>query len=160
MTENKNNMFSNSHKSIFLIIKIITAKYSVGQLTKILLFFIIITGLFNSCNSRREEVPVIPPVTSPLSRDYIGFGVITASFTHITAEPSQDSVSLGYLRRGSLIRIIKRQTIRTQEGFVTWVLTDGTTRDESVTPGWLKEEVMDIYDNESQARTASEQILK
>ena len=111
------------------------------------------------CNGKKEDGPVIPPVTSPLSREYIGFGVITASFTHLTAAPVDDSPSIGYLRRGSLVRIIKRQTIKTDNIFVSWVLTDGTA-DDINTGGWLKEEVMDIYDNESQARTASETVLK
>ena len=122
-------------------------------------FWLIITLCFIflfSCSSRKEEIPLIPPVTSPLSGDYIGFGVITASFTHLTEEPSDDSISLGYLRRGSLVRIIKRQTIRTEQGFVSWVLTNGAI----INSGWLKEEVMDIYSNESQARTASEYILR
>ena len=102
-----------------------------------------------ACAAKKEEIPVIPPVTSPLSRDYIGFGVITASYTHITAEPGEDSISLGYLRRGSLVRILRRQTIKTGGGPVTWVLTEG------VQQGWLREEAMDIYDSESQAKTAA-----
>ena len=107
-----------------------------------------------ACGVNREETPVNPPITSPLSRDYIGYGVITSSFTHITAEPEQDSPYLGYLRRGSLVKIIKRQTIRTLGSFTSWVLTEGNP------PGWLREEVMDIYDSESQAKTASESMSK
>jgi hypothetical protein len=107
-----------------------------------------------ACSGRKDETPVIPPVTSPLSRDYIGYGVITASFTHITSEPSQDSSSLGYLRRGSLVKIIKRQNVRAGSVFESWVQVD------DVQNGWLKEEVMDIYNTESQAKTASESILR
>jgi hypothetical protein len=127
----------------------ITVKHTVGQL---LLLLTVMSVL--ACNGRKDETPVIPPVTSPLSRDYIGYGVITASFTHITSEPSQDSSSLGYLRRGSLVRIVKRQNVRAGGVFESWVQVD------SVQNGWLKEEVMDIYNNESQAKTASESILK
>jgi len=108
--------------------------------------------VLNSCGVNREEVNVVPPVTSPLSRDYIGFGVITDSFTHITSEPVENSPSLGYLRRGTLVRIIRRQIIRTREGFIPWVLIDGNQQ------GWLREDVMDIYSNEGQARTASESM--
>jgi len=107
-----------------------------------------------ACNSKKEETPVIPPLTSPLSRDYIGFGVITASFTHITSDPSEDSSYIGYLRRGSLVRIVRRQIVKTSDGYVNWVLTGGDQH------GWLKEDVMDIYENESQARTASESMIK
>ena len=109
---------------------------------------------FCACSANKEEIPVIPPVTSPLSRDYIGFGVVTSSFTHITAEPSQDSRDIGYLRRGSLVKIIKRQTIRTEGGFTSWVFTDGNQQ------GWLREDVMEIYESEDQAKTASESMSK
>ena len=161
IAENNNRMIANNcQTAVCFINKRIAVKYTVSQLTGLSFLLLILLCLLSSCGSRREEIPVIPPVTSPLSREYIGFGVITASFTHITSEPSQDSLSIGYLRRGSLIRIVRRQTIRTQSGFVSWVLTDGTTAGESVTPGWLREDVMDIYSSESQARTASEYILK
>jgi hypothetical protein len=107
-----------------------------------------------ACGANKEEIPVIPPVTSPLSRDYIGFGVVTSSFTHITDEPSQDSRDLGYLRRSSLVKIIRRQTIRTEGGFTSWVFIDGNLQ------GWLREDVMEIYESEDQARTASESMSK
>ena len=139
--------------AIFLISMRITVKRIIGQLT-CSLFFLLCLLVLCTCTVRKEEAPLIPPETSPLSREYIGFGVITDSFTHITADPSEVSPSLGYLRRGSLVKIIRRQTIKTQEGFISWVLTDGSQQ------GWLKEEVMDIYTNESQARTASESTPK
>ena len=120
-----------------------------GQLSIFLFVF-----LFISCTANREEAPVIPPETSPLSRGYIGFGVITDSFTHISADPSENSTSLGYLRRGSLVKIIRRQTIKVTGGFVSWVLIDAEQQ------GGLKEEVMDIYDHEGQAVTAAEQTIK
>jgi len=138
----------------------------------LLLSFLLIIFNFSACKANKEEKPVIPPVTSPLTREYIGFGVITSSFTHITEDPAEDSRSLGYLRRGSLVRIIRRQIIKTQDEYVSWVLADGK-QDESEddklsapgtaklpAPGWLKEDVMEIYDSESKARTASESILK
>jgi hypothetical protein len=103
-----------------------------------------------ACGGRKDDNPVIPPETSPLSGGYIGFAVITASFTHIVSEPEEDSGSIGYLRRGSMVRVMKRQAVKTGTRFVSWVLIDGEHQ------GWLKEEVMDIYDNERQAKTASD----
>jgi len=125
----------------------------------IILCSLIIVLCSVSCDRKKEDIPAPPPITSPLSREYIGYGVITSSFTHITADPVEDSPSIGYLRRGSLVRIVKRQTIKTQNIFVIWVLIDGSVEDINAA-GWLKEEVMDIYDNESQARTASESLFK
>lgn len=127
----------------------ITAKYGFGQL-----FLLLCILSLNSCGLKKEEIPAAPPLTSPLSGVYIGYGVITSSFTHINSDPAEDSPSLGYLRRGSLVKILRRQTIRTARGFTSWVLIDDSQY------GWLKEEVMNIYDNESQARTASESILR
>ena len=127
----------------------ITVKHYFGQL--LLVSFILIIC---ACTGRREEVSVVPPVTSPLSRDYIGYGVITDSFTHVTSDPADDSPSMGYLRRGSFVRIVRRQAVRTPTGFQLWVLIDGDNY------GWLKENVMDIYDSENQAKTASESVLR
>ena len=142
-------MTKNDKTAIFFINMRITAKYIIGQLS-----FLICLFLLSACSANREEPPVIPPLTSPLSRDYIGFGVITASFTHITSDPSDNSPSLGYLRRGTLVRIIRRHINRTNDGFFSWVLIDGEQQ------GWLREDIMDIYYNESQARTASEFISR
>jgi hypothetical protein len=82
--------------------------------------------------------------------------VITASFTHISAEPGDSSHSLGYLRRGSLVKIVKRQTIRVNNNFVSWVQLDIN----DIQNGWLEESVMNIYSSEGQAKTASESILR
>jgi len=127
----------------------ITLKYTLSQL---LVLFGLIT--LCACGAKKEEIPVIPPLTSPLSRDYICFGVVTSSFTHLTDEPSQNSRDIGYLRRGSLVKIVRRRTIKTDSGFTSWVFTDGAQQ------GWLREDVMDIYESEDQAKTASESMSK
>jgi len=140
-------------------------KRGLGQLSFLILIFFIF--MFASCNSNKEEISVIPPVTSPLSGEYIGFGVITSSFTHILTDPSENSGSLGYLRRGSLVKILRRQIINTSDGFVPWVYIDDGENDSQnlagpavIQAGWLKEDVMDIYSAEGQARTAAEFILR
>jgi hypothetical protein len=147
-------MYETAKKAIFFTNLRIIVKPSFGQLIFLLILIVLLPFFLLFCDVKKEEAPVVPPVTSPLSGEYIGFGVITESFTHISADPSQDSTSLGYLRRGSRVRIIRRQIIKTQDGFVSWVLTDGSQQ------GWLKEDVMDIYNNENQAITASEQLSR
>jgi len=142
------------NNDVLFINKRINVKRSLGQLSFIIILISLFIYLLFSCGTKKEEIQVIPPVTSPLSGEYIGFGVITESFTHVTADPSQDSASIGYLRRGSRVRIIRRQIIKTQGGFISWVLTDGQQQ------GWLKEDVMDIYTNENQAITASELLSR
>jgi len=124
----------------------ITAIYVLGQLLLLLSLC--------SCTVKKEDSAVIPPVTSPFSKEYIGFGVITESFTHVLSDPSEDSSSTGYLRRGSLVRILRRQTVKKNEAFTSWVLIEGNQH------GWLKEDVMDIYDSENKAKTASESMSR
>jgi hypothetical protein len=105
-------------------------------------------ALWCSCTRTTHEVSIIPPPTYPLSRSSIGYGVVNVSYTHVVNEPGKNGVSLGYLRRGSIVRILERRLVAgTAE---SWVLVAGTYR------GWLKETVVDIYDLEAQAKTAAE----
>ena len=105
-----------------------------------------------ACGGKKEESPVVPPATFPLSRQVIGFGVINVSYTHVSAKPEEGSVSLGYLRRGSLVRVLERRVIKKGGIPVLWILVEGNSR------GWLQEELADIYDNEGRAQTASESM--
>jgi hypothetical protein len=115
---------------------------------------IFVCVLLVSCGGKGEEKPVIPPATSPLSRPVIGYGVINVSYTHVNAEPKEGAGSPGYFRRGSLVRIIERRQVKIDERADSWVLVEGAYR------GWLKEEVVDIYDNEFQAKTAEESMTQ
>ncbi|MDR2478608.1 MAG: hypothetical protein LBD48_04765 [Treponema sp.] len=106
------------------------------------------------CNVKKEETPVIPPATSPLSRPIVGFGVVNVSYTHVTLDPSEGSASPGYLRKGSLVLILERRMVKNGKTIEAWVLADGNYR------GWLKESAVDIYDNELRAKTASESMSR
>jgi len=117
-----------------------------------------------ACNGKKEETPVIPPLTSPLSQSFIGYGVVNVSYTRVTAQPEEDvsvgegaaansaTASPGYLRRGSVVRILQRRLVKNQEKLDPWVLVEGSST------GWLRESLVDIYDSEPQARTASESM--
>jgi hypothetical protein len=69
-------------------------------------------------------------------------------------DPEQNEVSLGYLRRGSIVRILERRSINIREAPELWVLVEGTYR------GWLREAMLDIYDLEAQAETAAENMTQ
>jgi len=101
------------------------------------------------CNLRKDEIAVSPPITFPLSQSYIGFGVINVSYTRISSDIEDNSPSAGYLRQGSVVRIIERRMVKNEGKTEAWVLVEGTVK------GWLKESLIDIYGNESQAVTAS-----
>jgi hypothetical protein len=108
-----------------------------------------------ACDGRKEETPVIPPLSSPLSQAYIGYGVVNVSYTRIstgTAEDAATENSPGYLRRGSVVRVHERRLVKSGGKAESWVLVEGDSR------GWLRESLVDIYDNESQAMTASESM--
>jgi len=107
-----------------------------------------------SCNLKKGEEPVIPPVSFPLSREYIGFGVINVSYTRVSENPEEEGVSPGYLRRGAVVCIHERKLIKTNDKTETWLLVEESCR------GWLKESLVDVYENESQAKTASDKMIK
>ncbi|MDR0583839.1 MAG: hypothetical protein LBG57_05745 [Treponema sp.] len=111
-----------------------------------------------SCGRNKEETPVIPPLSSPLSRTIIGFGVINVSYTYVTAGPEEAGASSGYLRRGSLVRIIERRLVKNGGTVESWVLAEENAQGN--VRGWLREELVDIYDNEGRAKTASESMSR
>ena len=125
------------------------AQSSKGLIPFILFFCFIVC----TCNGKQDD-NIIPPVTSPLSGAFIGYGVIKASFTHVIAEPKEGSASLGYLRRGAMVRVTELRIINDSGGSQSWVMTDTDQ------VGWLREDVMDIYDNESRAKTAAQLISR
>ena len=117
---------------------------------------ILLVSLCIGCRRSSEEVPVMPPATHPLAREYIGYGVVNVSFIHLLDEPGSGGVSHGYLRRGTVVRIIERRQIVNRGSFESWVLTEGNYRlPGTPSRGWLQEAALEIYDRESRANTAS-----
>lgn len=129
------------------------------RISLVFLFLFIIT--FSACRRSSEELPVLPPITHPLVRDYIGYGVVNASFTHLLSEPGPGGVSRGYIRRGTVVRILERRPIAAGRNSESWILVEGnyqssrTQSSQALSPGWLQETTVEVYDNESRAITAS-----
>ncbi|WP_043923389.1 hypothetical protein [Leadbettera azotonutricia] len=115
-------------------------------------------ALLCSCAKGQEESPLEPPPTDPLARDSIGYGVVNASFTHVGDKAGQNGVSLGYLRKGSLVKIIERRSLTDQGNAELWVLIESDYQGApgGKIQGWLRESAVEVYDNESRALTASE----
>jgi len=120
-----------------------------------LLGMILMAAFFIGCRRSSEEIPVLPPVNHPLAREYIGYGVVNVSFTHLLNEPGASGVSRSYLRRGTVICIIERRQIINRGNAESWVLAEGSQSSGVSAQGWLNEATVDIFDNESRAITAS-----
>jgi hypothetical protein len=116
------------------------------------LFFLLFIIIFPGCRRSSAEPSVVPPETRPLFREYIGYGVVSVSFTHLLSEPQ--GVSHGYLRRGTVVRIIERRQLVIQGNAESWVLAEGNYQ-ANVSRGWLLETTVDVYASEAQAITAS-----
>jgi hypothetical protein len=109
-----------------------------------------------SCNRSSEEQPVMPPATHPLAREYIGYGVVNVSFANLLSENGPKAVSQGYIRRGTILRIIERAMTNSNGKIESWVLGESNYQASgTVSRGWLQESSLLIFDNESQAITAS-----
>ena len=108
----------------------------------VLLFLVFV---FLGCTPKEE---IDPPVTSPLSRPVLGYGVVTASYTRMYNEPSTDGVSLGYVREKTILAVLERRLVKEGDTQQFWVLAEGNYR------GWLPESVIKLYDNEGKAKTA------
>lgn len=136
--------------------------------------FILLLVILSGCNRSANELPVVPPATHPLTRDFIGFGVVNVSFTHFFDEPGAKGVSQGYLRKGTVVRISERCTIVNTElsgaesnsagNTELWVLVESiesrgsgseTWGSRTESRGWLLESALEIFDNEARAITSS-----
>jgi hypothetical protein len=128
-----------------------------------IVFLLLLCCLLASCG-KKEEIQLVPPVTPPLSRGEVGYGVVNVSYTHVVDKPDSQALSLGYLRRGSVVRVLERR----QAGYGQaaqvrprpWVLVEGHGDLSLDSPGWLPESVVDIYFTAAQAQTAAESLLQ
>jgi hypothetical protein len=123
--------------------------------------FLVWIALFVSCDGKpvftgiteSPDKTILPPATPPLSRPVIGYGVISVSYTHVVSEPSPLGFSLGYLRKSALVEVLERRLVNNDDVTESWVFVGGSSQ------GWLKEDVIQVYDSEAKARTAAESLL-
>ena len=119
------------------------------KVSLVLLFPLLL--LFCSPNSNKDSL--IPPPTNPLIREFIGYGVVTASFAQVLEEPRLDGASLAILRRASLVRIIERRIVRNRGLSEIWMLVDAQGSEGKI-QGWLDESSINVFSTEVQALTA------
>ncbi|MHC6203633.1 hypothetical protein ACYULU_10620 [Breznakiellaceae bacterium SP9] len=105
-----------------------------------------------ACTEVSDEKPLVLPISPPLSRTCIGYGVVNTSYTHVLEEPYQEGSSPGYLRRGSIVKVLERTPVTNQRKVEIWLLINGGFQ------GWITEDTLIIFDNEAQAKTAAEKM--
>ena len=107
-------------------------------------------ALTTACTGRRNDTPVLPPETAPLSQSYVGYGVINVLYTRLSVETTAASPAAGHARIGTVVRIHERRLVRDGAATESWLLIEGDSK------GWIREELVSVYANISQARTAAE----
>jgi hypothetical protein len=88
--------------------------------------------------------------------------VVNVSFANLLSDTGPKAVSQGYIRRGTVVRVVERAHINDKGIIESWVLAESNYQAPStsgasggVSRGWLKETSLLIFDSESQANTAS-----
>jgi hypothetical protein len=118
-----------------------------------------------SCSRNRNDSEIVLPVTPPLTRQAIGYGVINSSYIHILESRGEGNVSLGILRKGTIVKIIERRPLVIKGGTrEMWLLasapeSQGENFAENVS-GWMPEHDLRIYESLSQAETAAGRLLQ
>ena len=108
--------------------------------------WLLLLPAFFACAPQKD---IKPPVTAPLSRTVLGYGVVNVSYTQVLNEPGSDGISIGFVREKTILTILERRLIKENEAQQYWVLSEGTYR------GWLPESVINLYDTEGKAETAA-----
>jgi hypothetical protein len=109
-------------------------------------------GSLFSCRRTAPEDEISLPLTPPLSRSIIGYGVVNANYTRILDKSGDNGNSIGFLRKGSIVEILERRPVLNGEKSEIWVLASGNYT------GWLKENELRVYSSKAQAATASQSI--
>ena len=113
-------------------------------------FLLLLAILFlATCIAKRENLGVLPPETAPLSKELVGYGVVSVLYARLNLDPSFESPASGQARIGEIVRVHERRIVREDGGSESWLLVDGESS------GWIREEMVDVYENEAQARSAA-----
>ncbi|AEJ19582.1 hypothetical protein [Gracilinema caldarium] len=108
-----------------------------------------------SCFLANPEQQLHPPVTFLLSRSVIGYVVITNSYTQLLDHYGRKGVSLGVLRKGTILPVLERRILQDGESTTErWILVSGEEK------GWIRESSGKMYQTQAQAQTALKNLLQ
>jgi hypothetical protein len=117
---------------------------------------ILVCLLLSSCGKAPpENNAIVLPETPPLSRAFIGYGVINANYTHILGKIGDESSALGFLRKGSIVEVLERRSVAGDSSVEYWVFAASQNYS-----GWLRESELRVYASSAQALTASKNMGK
>jgi len=109
---------------------------------------------------------VTPPLTWPLDRSRIGYGVVNTNYTHLLDAPFSGASTLGFLRQGAVVEVLERRRVRAEAAaagtgaaaWETWALVRGTGQ-QNTAEGWLPEAAMRLYDRLERAENVAKEAL-
>jgi hypothetical protein len=116
--------------------------------------------VISACNRNRNEYDIELPLTPPLTRSAIGYGVISASYIHILETRGEGGASLGILRKGTIVKILERRPLVKGGIRETWLLASVPNALGENYSGWLRENELRIYESLAQAQTAAGKLLQ
>jgi hypothetical protein len=111
--------------------------------------------LLSSCGKAPPENAIVLPETPPLSRAFIGYGVINANYTHIFSKIGDESSTLGFLRKGAIVEVLERRSVAEGNTVEYWVFAAAENYS-----GWLRESGLRVYASSAQALTAAKNMSR
>jgi hypothetical protein len=98
-----------------------------------------------------ERAPALP--LTPILRIKSRWGVVSAAYARVKADPSSQSEDISYLRKGTLVEVFAREygreVIDEERGLWFGVRVDGKS-------GWVFSGYLQVFDRREQAQRASE----
>jgi len=96
-----------------------------------------------SCFLSNPAKELHPPPTFPLSRTVLGYVVITDSFTQLLDRPGSEGVSLGVLRKGTILPVLERRMVQDNNQAERWIFVSAAEK------GWVRESAGQVFQHGS-----------
>jgi hypothetical protein len=118
----------------------------------IIIFYVSLSSV--ACFLSSPESKLHPPATFPLSRSVLGYVVITDSYTQLLDRRGSEGVSLGVLRKGTILPVLERRLMQGEAKTESWIYVAAEEK------GWIRESSGQVFQTEGQAKTALRNLLQ